>query len=643
MRATIKQKDKPPPKTWSIADSMELYNIHEWGLDFFAINDKGNLVLKPDRTDAVKLDIKDLVDEVIERGIAPPILFRFTDILQQRIQELHQCFTTAIKEHDYTGTYRGVYPIKVNQHRQVVEDLLEFGRPFHFGLEAGSKPELLVALALLNDEHALLICNGYKDRGFIDTALLGTKLGKKVIIVVEKLSELQLILDRAAELEVEPAIGIRAKLSARGSGKWESSGGERSKFGLTASEMIEAVSQLRARDRLASLKLLHFHLGSQISDIRRLQDALRESCQIFVEMRKLGCNVCFFDVGGGLAVDYDGSKTNFPSSANYGPMEYASDIVYALSQACEKHDLPHPSIISESGRALVAHHCMLLFEVLGTSETIGADVDYAVNDDTPDVLTNIVEVNRLFSLKNFQESFHDALHYKDEALTLFKLGYLSLEDRARVENVFWAICTKILKIIRELDYVPDELDGLERFMSDIFYCNFSVFQSAPDHWAVKQLFPVVPIHRLHERPCRQATLADITCDSDGKIDQFIDLRDVKDTLSLHTFRPPYYLGIFLVGAYQEILGDLHNLFGDANTVHISMTKSGAYHIDKMIPGDSISEVISYVQYRPTDLINRMRRAIESGVENGRFTPKESKKFLAAFEEALRGYTYLETD
>ena len=643
MRNRIKPKEKAPPRKWTVRDSMEHYNITEWGLGYFGINERGHLVFDSRQPDQGLLDIKEMLDQVIDRGIDPPILFRFNDILQQRLEELHTCFAAAIKENEYTGEYRGVYPIKVNQHRHVVEDLLDFGRKYNFGLEAGSKPELFVALALLSNPDALLICNGYKDKEFVDLALLGSKLGKKVILVVEKLSEVRLIVEESRALDVHPIIGIRAKLSARGSGKWEASGGDRSKFGLTVSEMIEAVHYLRQESFLDSVRLLHFHLGSQVSDIRRMQDALRESCQIFANLHSLGCPLEYYDVGGGLAVDYDGSRTNFPSSANYTMNEYAGDIVFALFEMCEKSGIPHPIIVSESGRALVAHHSMLVCEVLGTSEESVLDSIPTASDQVPDVLEKIIEVKENCSLKNFQESFHDALHYKEEALTLFHHGYLSLEDRARVENAFWAICKHILKMIRDLDYVPDELEGLERFMADIYYCNFSVFQSVPDHWAVKQLFPVVPIHRLDEKPSRQAMLADVTCDSDGKIDQFIDLRDVRNTLSLHPFKRPYYLGIFLIGAYQEILGDLHNLFGDTNTLHISTTDKGTYHIEKHIEGDTVSDVLGYVQYQPKSLLNRIRRAIEGGLESGSFTPKESKAFLATFEQGLRGYTYLEDE
>jgi arginine decarboxylase len=640
MRTRLKQKETPSPRSFTIQDAMELYTIPQWGLGYFGINDKGHLVIRPTRDASRELDIMELVIQLVDRGIAPPILLRFTDVLRHRLEELHRCFEIAIADHHYPGIYRGVYPIKVNQARQVVEDLLEFGRPYHYGLEAGSKPELLVALALLDDPEALLICNGYKDAEFVDAALLGSKLGKKVILVIEKLSELEMIIARSRALGVRPTVGIRAKLAARGSGRWEASAGDTSKFGLFVSEILAAVATLRKEEMLDCFKLLHFHLGSQISSIRSIQEALRESCQIYAELCKMGCPLEFFDVGGGLAVDYDGSKTNFPSSANYGPMEYAADIVDALSQLREKTGVAAPTIISESGRAVVAHHSLLICEVLGTTMFQAETTDLEPDEEMPDVLYNLAEVNKNFTMKSFQEAFHDAVHYKEEALSLFKLGYLSLEDRARVENVFYLICQKILKVIRELDYVPDEFENLERFMAATYYCNFSVFQSAPDHWAVKQLFPVLPIHRLDERPSCQAILADVTCDSDGKMDQFIDLRDVKSTLSLHPYRPPYYLAICLLGAYQEVLGDLHNLFGDTNIVHISLTRSGSYRIDRYIAGDTISEVVGYVQYSPKRLLSRMRAAVEAGVESGKFTPKQSRDFLASYTEALRAYTYL---
>ncbi|HQK89084.1 MAG TPA: biosynthetic arginine decarboxylase, partial [Acidobacteriota bacterium] len=541
------------------------------------------------------------------------------------------------------GEYIGVYPIKVNQSKQVVEDIIEFGRPYRFGLEAGSKPELLIVVASLDTKGAPIICNGYKDTEFIEIALWALKLGRKVFIVVEKPSELDTIIKVSARLKVKPLIGIRAKLAARGRGKWEGSGGDRSKFGLLPEEMLDAVQKLKKHGMLDSLQLLHFHLGSQITSIQSIKEALRESTRLFVELSRLGVNIRYFDVGGGLAVDYDGSMTNFSSSANYTLQEYAADIVSALAEICQENGIAHPTIISESGRALVAYHSILVFNILGISE-FSTDMDVPIlPKDAPESLTSMKQILDQLSVKNFQESYHDAIQIRDETLTLFNVGILSLEHRAVVEKLFWLICHKIAKIIDGLDYVPDELENLQAFISDTYYGNLSVFQSLPDHWAVKQLFPMMPIHRHTERPVRKATLADITCDSDGKVDQFIDLRDVKSTIDLHELHPnqPYYLGAFLVGAYQEILGDLHNLFGDTHTVHVSVTGKNKYRIDKIVEGDTVRDVLAYMQYQKRDLLVMIRQAVEESIEKRRLSIKESARIQRFLEEGIEGYTYLE--
>lgn len=643
MRQKIKLKDQTTLKNWSVDEARETYNVLNWGKGFFDINAKGNVVVFPEKSKQKYLDIKEFVDEVKMREIEPPFLIRFTDILRKRIEEINDAFNHAIREYNYEGRFIGVYPIKVNQSKQVVEDIIDFGKTFEYGLEAGSKPELLITLATLDTPDAPIICNGYKDDEFIEMALWATKLGRKTIVVVEKLSEVDTIIRIAKRMKVVPLIGIRAKLAARGRGKWESSGGDRSKFGLFPSEILEAVNRLKENDLLESLQLLHFHLGSQITSIQSIKEALRESTRIFAELIRIGVNIRYFDVGGGLAVDYDGSQTNFSSSANYTLQEYAADVISAVSDICEEKRIPHPFIVAESGRALVAYHSILVFNILGTSEFTDDTGPVNVPEGAPDFVVAMKDVLENLSVKNFQESYHDAMQIRDETLTLFNVGMFTLEHRSLVERLFWRVCHRIGRIIQALDYVPDEMENLDHFISDTYYGNFSVFQSLPDHWAVKQLFPVLPIHRLNERPTRQATLADITCDSDGKIDQFIDLRDVRNTIALHDFneRRPYYLGVFLVGAYQEILGDLHNLFGDTHTVHVSITGPNKYKIDKIVEGDSVKDVLSYMEYTKRDILTMIRKAVEESIEEGRITIKESARIQKFLEVGIEGYTYLE--
>ncbi len=643
VRQKVKLKDKTTLKRWSVEEAKELYNIPNWGRGFFRINSKGNIVVHPEKSDEKYLDIKEFIDELSIREVVPPVLIRFTDILKKRIEEIQSAFRSAIKEYDYLGDYFGVYPVKVNQNKEVVEDIIEFGRPYRYGLEAGSKAELLICLALMDTPGALIICNGYKDDEFIQTALWGLKMGRKVIVVVEKPSELDIVMRLSRKMGVTPMIGIRCKLTARGRGKWESSGGDRSKFGLFPSEILDAVQKLRRAEMLESLQLIHFHLGSQITSIQSIKEALRESTRVFAELMRIGVGLKYFDVGGGLAVDYDGSQTNFASSKNYSLAEYAADIVSALSEICEEAQLPHPHIITESGRALVAYHSVLVFNVLGTSENKGESELPAIDENAPDSVIAMKEVHDTLSIKNFQEAYHDALQIRDEMTTLFNVGLLTIENRSLVEKFFWLTCQKIAKIIDGLDYVPDELEDLERFVATTYYGNFSVFQSVPDHWAVKQLFPIAPIHRHTEAPTVKATLADITCDSDGKIDQFIDLRDVKNVILLHEYsdKTPYYLGVFLVGAYQEVLGDLHNLFGDTHTVHVSVIGPNKYRIDKLVQGDTVREVLSYMQYNKRDLLNMTRKAIEESIEEKLITLKESAKIQKFLDDGLEGYTYLE--
>jgi len=627
---------------WTVTDSLELYNVRAWGAGYFTINDQGNLAVSPKGPDGPDIDLRGLIDDLLKRGLDMPMLIRFSDILSSRIRDLHTCFERAIEEYAYGNRYQVVYPIKVNQQRHVVEELIEYGRPYHLGLEAGSKPELLVALALLDDPEAYIVCNGYKDREYVETAILAQKLGRTPIIVIDRLKELDLILEVSSRLEVRPHIGARAKLSTRGAGKWMESTGDRSKFGLTTNELVEVVERLRSAGMLDSLELLHFHIGSQITAIRAIKDALREASRLFVELQLLGAELKCIDVGGGLAVDYDGSSTNFHSSANYSPQEYANDVVYAICDACQERGTPHPVILSESGRALVAHQSMLVFDVLDVDQIITSAPPVAKDPDEHEMITSLRDVLDRLSRKNVQESYHDALQIREEATSLFSHGYLNVKERARMELLFRNCLARVLAIIRDLEYVPDEFEGLEQRLSDTYYCNFSVFQSAPDHWAVKQLFPVVPIHRLEEEPTRRGILADLTCDSDGRVDQFIDLRDVKPVLELHEFRrgEPYFLGLFLVGAYQEILGDLHNLFGDTNAIHVALD-DGTYRIEHVVEGDSVTEVLGYVQYEPASLIARLRASAEAALREHRISLEESARLLKAYRDGLNGYTYLE--
>jgi arginine decarboxylase len=629
---------------WSLAEAVETYAIRSWGKEYFGVNEKGNIIVHPDGPNGPSMDLKELVDEVRRRGIGLPLLIRFNDILRNRVVHLNEAFKRAITEHNYKGSYRGVYPIKVNQHRYVVETIVQTGKQYSYGLEAGSKPELLAVMALLEDEDALIICNGYKDEEYVETALYASKLGRKVIMVVEKPSELRLIAEVSRRTGITPGIGIRVKLSSRGAGRWEASGGDRSKFGLSSSELMEAIAFMREAGLLGAFELLHFHLGSQISNIRNVKDALREAGRFYTEVYRQGASLKYLDVGGGLGVDYDGSQTNFASSMNYSTEEYANDVVFSIMEACDVAKTPHPILVSESGRAVVAHHAVLVTDVLGVSEYDAQNIPDSVPDNAPSVIKNLLSTYKDVTRKNVLEAYHDATEYKEESLTLFSLGHLSLEQRVAAENIFWALCQKILRIARELDEIPEELETLERQLSDTYFCNFSVFQSLPDSWAIDQLFPIAPIHRLTEKPSRRGVLADITCDSDGKIEHFIDRRDVKDVLELHALNDDdYFLGIFLVGAYQEILGDLHNLFGDTHAVQVSLAPNGGYLIDHVVAGDTVTEVLNYVSYNKDDLVAKMRKLTENALRAGRISLDESRQLLRVYEDGLAGYTYLERD
>jgi arginine decarboxylase len=645
------------PATWTIEDSEELYRINGWGEPYFSINAAGHVTVSPMGDRGGSLDLYELTNALKQRNLGLPLLIRFSDILEDRIERLNACFSRAIARYSYPGEYRGVFPVKCNQQRHLIEDLVRFGKPHQFGLEAGSKPELMIALALLDTPGSLLICNGYKDQEYIETAMLARRLGHTPIIVLEQIEEVDLVIEASRKLKIEPILGVRAKLSAKGIGRWGTSAGDRAKFGLTIPEIIGAVEQLRSANMLNSLQLLHFHIGSQISSISVIKDAIREAGQIYCELVKLGANMQYLDVGGGLGVDYDGSKTNFYASKNYSMQNYANDVVAAMKDACQQRGIAVPTLVSESGRAIASHQSVLVFDVLGTSDVI-SETPEAPQDDDPLVLRNLYETYQSISVDNYQEAYHDAAQFKEEAVSVFGFGYISLTDRARVERLYWACCRKILEIARQQDYVPDDLEDLEKIMASIYYVNLSVFQSAPDAWAIDQLFPILPIHRLNEEPTCRATLADLTCDSDGKIDQFIDLRDVKYVLELHPLKKnanpdngktvtspatashePYYLGMFLNGAYQEIMGNLHNLFGDTNTVHIKLTPKG-YQIEHVVKGDTMREVLGYVQYDSEDLIESIRRRSEQALQEHQITLEESQLLLQNYERSLSRYTYL---
>jgi arginine decarboxylase len=630
-----------PTERWTTTDAAELYDVASWGKGYFTVGENGNLLVHPEKNPARKIDLKKLVDELGLRGIQPPILIRFGQILKHRLAEIHQAFLNAIAEHNYKSKYVCVFPIKVNQQRQVVEEVYAYGRPFGFGLEAGSKPELLAVLGVADNESPI-VCNGFKDDEYIEMVMLARKIGRNITPIVEKYTELELIIKYAQKIGVKPAIGIRIKLASRGSGRWKSSGGYRSKFGLTVSEALRAVEHLKSLGMADCLKLLHFHLGSQITNIRQIKGAVTEAARCYVGMKKAGAGLEILDVGGGLGIDYDGSQTDFESSVNYTLNEYAADVVYHIQNVCDEAEVDHPVIMTESGRAIAAYHSLLVFNVLGVSGFGTEEVPQALPEDAEQPLIDLFETLKGLTQKNLQESFHDAQQSLDSALNLFSLGYMSLEQRAQCESLYWAIGRRIQRLVASLDEIPEELENLDAVLSDTYFCNFSLFQSMPDSWAVKQLFPLMPIHRLDERPTANGVLGDISCDSDGKIDMFIDRRDVKKFLPLHHFNgQPYYLGAFLVGAYQEILGDLHNLLGDTHAVHVSLDDQNENIIEAVIRGDTVREVLDYVQFSSKDLQEKFRRDVETAVRQGKIGYEESGRLLRFYEDGMHGYTYLE--
>jgi len=631
------------PRTWSVKKSAKLYQIKGWGEPYFRINDRGHVEVRPDPNRDRAIDLYELTEQLGERGIDLPLLIRFPNIIQERIRLLNECFEKAIREYEYEGKYRGVFPIKVNQQRHLVEEIVESGRPWRFGLEAGSKPELLIALAAMDDEDGFIICNGYKDLAYLETALVAQRFDNTVVVVLERVEELELAFRASEKLGIRPCLGVRAKLSSKGMGRWADSAGDRAKFGLTMSEIVHVVDELEKHDMLDCLKLLHFHIGSQVSSIIPVKNAMREAGQIYVELVKMGCDMTFIDVGGGLAVDYDGSKTDFRGSMNYDVQEYAYDVVAGVQGACEKAGVRVPTIVSESGRSIAAYQSVLVFDALGVDH-----VDFEKpTEPSPDdhrILDEFYETWKGIQPKNVQESWHDAQQALEEARSLFKFGYLGIRELARAEHLFWSCCEKISQCMKRLKYVPEELNAVEELMGALYYCNFSLFQSAPDIWAMDQLFPFMPIHRLDEEPTVRGRLADLTCDSDGIVDHFIDVEEVQHSVDLHTVEPgqPYYLGMFLGGAYQEILGDLHNLFGDTNAVHVRLEDYG-YSVANVINGDAIDEVLRYLQYDPEEMVERVRKQAERALNQGRMTLPQLRTFMKHYEQSLRGYTYLKRD
>jgi len=629
------------------ADAIALYNVDRWGGGYFTINRDGNVAVRPNTKAREEIDLMELVAEARSRGLAFPMVIRFQDLLRHRVQTINKAFAEAIAELDYKGVYRGVFPIKVNQLREVVEEILDAGQKFHFGIEAGSKPELMAALAVHTDPESLVICNGYKDTEFIRMALLGRKLGKTVILVVEKLEELAHILRVSQKMGVEPHIGLRVRLLSKGAGKWATSGGENAKFGLSTAELVEASEMLHAAGLADALKLLHFHVGSQVPDIRTIKRATREAARFYGKLKKMGHALGYLDVGGGLGVDYDGSRTTFDSSTNYSLDEYARDIVYSIAEICDAEKVPHPTIVSESGRAIVAHHSVLVVEAFGSIEkSKGAKSVLAAKDD-PKPVHEMIEVRENLGSKNRLENLHDAQEIRERAQGMFDLGLLDLPAKAKVETIYWEIAAKIVEMFRAMRYVPEEVKEMEVALGDQFLCNFSVFQSLLDHWALGQLFPVMPIHRLNEAPDRNATLVDITCDSDGKVSKFVDLQDVKETLPLHRWEPgqPYYIGFFLAGAYQDIMGDLHNLFGRVNEMHVFLDEDeeSGYYVEEVLPGSTIAQVLSLTQWDTNELARRMKSQTDAAIKSDRLKPKEGMRLLDDYERTLTGYTYLNFD
>ncbi len=634
--------------SWDIQSARNLYNIHRWGSKYFDINEAGHVVATPLQESGIAVDITDVIEEAKGRSLKFPLLIRFQDILRHRVESLNTAFRNSIKEFNYQGEYRGVFPIKVNQLREVVEEILEAGKPFNFGLEVGSKPELFAALALQSQRGSLIICNGYKDAGFIRMALLGTKLGKQVIMVVEKLEELRQIITLSKQIGVEPTIGIRARLLSKGAGKWAESGGENAKFGLSTAELLAATELLKREGLTHCFKLMHFHIGSQVPDILTVKKAVQEAARFYAKLRKMGFDLEYVDVGGGLGVDYDGSRSAFESSTNYTLQEYTNDVVYYIADVCNAEGVPHPNIVSESGRAIVAHHSVLIVEVFGSIEKSPPGIQFDYGENEHPIVRELLDMRKNLAKLNKLEAFHDAQERREDAHHMFTLGMMELPDKAKIESLYWEISQAVVETFKGQAYIPEEIRKLEDSLGDQYLCNFSVFQSLLDHWALGQLFPIMPLSRLNEKPTREGTLVDITCDSDGQINKFIDLRDVRDTLPMHPLRQngngqePYYLGFFLMGAYQDIMGDLHNLFGRVNEMHVFLDpdEPAGYYIEEILEGTTIVQALTSVQYDEKDLARQLKAQIDDAIKGDRMKPSEGMRWLDDYERGLQDYTYL---
>lgn len=629
-------------RKWRIEDSEELYNITGWGRPYFSVNDQGHVVVTP-KEGCKGVDLKEVVDELQLRDVSTPVLLRFPDILDNRIEKISKCFDRAAEEYGYKAENFIIYPIKVNQMKPVVEEIISHGKKFNLGLEAGSKPELHAVIAVNSDSDSLIICNGYKDESYIELALLAQKMGKRIFLVVEKLNELKLIAKMAKQLNVLPNIGIRIKLASSGSGKWEESGGDASKFGLTSGELLQALDFLEKNKLQESLKLIHFHIGSQVTKIRRIKNALREASQFYVQLHNMGFKVEFVDIGGGLGIDYDGTRSsNSESSINYSIQEYVNDSISTLVDASDKNGIPHPNIITESGRSLAAHHSVLVINVLETASLPEMPEEFEPTKEEHELVQELYSIWDNLNQNRMLEDWHDAQQIREEALDLFSHGIVDLKTRAQIEQMYWSVAHEINQMVKQMKHAPDELRQLDKLLADKYFCNFSLFQSLPDSWAIDQIFPIVPIQRLDERPDREATLQDITCDSDGKIANFVTSRTISQSLPIHSIKQkePYYLGVFLVGAYQEILGDMHNLFGDTSAVHITVDKDG-YSIDQVIDGETVADVLDYVQYSPKRLVRTLETWVTRSLKEGKISLEEGKEFLSTYRSGLYGYTYLE--
>ncbi len=631
----------------AIDEIAQTYGIENWGAGYFSINNVGHLAVHPSDGDTRSVDVKKIVDDLVARRVKLPILLRFPQILSSQVRKMNQSFRAAMKEFEYSGEHRAVFPMKVNQRRQVIEAYLEEASKYNYGLEVGSKAELYAAIALDQAPDSLLVCNGFKDDSFIELAFVGKRIGKNVVIVIEKLNELGKIIDRAIETGVRPMIGMRVRLYTRGSGRWEKSGGEQSKFGLTTSELLQAIKTLREAGLIDSLRVLHFHIGSQITQIKRVKAGVKEAARVYAKIRKMGCDVDHLNVGGGAGVDYDGSKTSFESSANYSLQEFANDVVYTIKSVCHEENVPEPNIITESGRVLVAYHAILITNIIDEIETVQGIHNITLTDNEPQVIVELHDLYKNLNAKNFLEYYHDALEQKEELFTLFDLGFINLEERAKGEVLFWEVCGKANNFAMQAGYKSEEFDDLRKLLSAKYLCNFSVFRSLPDHWAIDQLFPIIPIHRLNEVPTDGATLVDITCDSDGVVDKFVDLHDVKEVLEVHDLNKdqnePYYLAIMLTGAYQEVMGNFHNLFGTTNEAIVIIDGNGNYHFNRVLQGSQVADMLSYARYEKEFLQDSFRTSLDRQIKKGRLTLDEADRLVADYESHYTGYTYLDSN